>query len=514
MISRHWEQSIFLYDKFSNEKIEISFINLSYPISKEVYIKDGHGNLFRIKMGQDSHNIEPIECLELPSENDDYIKIPKGYNFRYPILDANNGDDLIEDNSMIGNIINSGEGNDIIITNGGGNVLYGGSGDDYVYGGENSDLILSDLGNDKLDGQGGDDHYLIDGSKEVGNTEILDQIGFNSIHLFNFKAQYAVIDEREETYHLYTSQSNLRTVKVKMPQNNKNSNNQVYHHQRLPSHMPAHIHNDGMAHLVRYLAEQRQYKKELTPEQIWHPMDEFKNFSNELSFSSILDTKIKNIHISENTPFRRLFIRTKGPEQKVWDRSGVGRVFKAQAVTGAISIPDGIYGHNVLYASTSDTNLYGGEGNDVFISNGSNGLLTDASGKNSFIINGEIVGWNSLYSLGGENTIYLINFNKDVIREEPDHRSNATRYIYTSEQGRSVKIFQYPNTIAPTVVHVRSLEGQNEHSTQQKLNHLVETLAALRLQDEEKCIGIQDIEHLQKNWEPANLVDNYMKKAS
>ncbi|MBO1929889.1 hypothetical protein J4731_23205 [Providencia rettgeri] len=137
-----------------------------------------------------------------------------------------------------------------------------------------------------------DDHYLIDGSKEVGNTEILDQIGFNSIHLFNFKAQYAVIDEREETYHLYTSQSNLRTVKVKMPQNNKNSNNQVYH-QRLPSHMPAHIHNDGMAHLVRYLAEQRQYKKELTPEQIWHPMDEFKNFSNELSFSSILDTKIK-----------------------------------------------------------------------------------------------------------------------------------------------------------------------------------------------------------------------------
>ncbi|WP_206077556.1 calcium-binding protein [Providencia sp. MGF014] len=506
--------SIFLYDKFSNEKIEISFINLSYPISKEVYIKDGHGNLFRIKMGQDSHNIEPIECLELPSENDDYIKIPKGYNFRYPILDANNGDDLIEDNSMIGNIINSGEGNDIIITNGGGNVLYGGSGDDYVYGGENSDLILSDLGNDKLDGQGGDDHYLIDGSKEVGNTEILDQIGFNSIHLFNFKAQYAVIDEREETYHLYTSQSNLRTVKVKMPQNNKNSNNQVYHHQRLPSHMPAHIHNDGMAHLVRYLAEQRQYKKELTPEQIWHPMDEFKNFSNELSFSSILDTKIKNIHISENTPFRRLFIRTKGPEQKVWDRSGVGRVFKAQAVTGAISIPDGIYGHNVLYASTSDTNLYGGEGNDVFISNGSNGLLTDASGKNSFIINGEIVGWNSLYSLGGENTIYLINFNKDVIREEPDHRSNATRYIYTSEQGRSVKIFQYPNTIAPTVVHVRSLEGQNEHSTQQKLNHLVETLAALRLQDEEKCIGIQDIEHLQKNWEPANLVDNYMKKAS
>ncbi len=62
-----------------------------------------------------------------------------------------------------------------------------------------------------------DDHYLIDGSKEVGNTEILDQIGFNSIHLFNFKAQYAVIDEREETYHLYTSQSNLRTVKVKCP---------------------------------------------------------------------------------------------------------------------------------------------------------------------------------------------------------------------------------------------------------------------------------------------------------
>lgn len=504
-------KSIFLYDKFGNDKIEISFINLSYPISKEVYIKDGHGNLFRIKIGQDSHNIELIECLELPTENDDYIKIPKGYNFRYPILDANDGDDLIEDNSMIGNIINSGEGNDIIISHGGGNVLYGGNGDDYVYGGENSDLILSDLGNDKLNGQGGDDHYLIDGSKGGGNTEISDQIGFNSIHLFNFKAQYEVIDEREETYHLYTSQSNLRTVKVKMPQNN---NNKIYHHEWLPSHMPVHIHNDGMAHLVRYLAEQRQYKKELAPEQIWHPMDEFKKFSNELSFLSIFNTKTKNIHISDNTPFRRLYIRTSGSEQKIWDKSGIGRVFKAQAVIGAISIPDGVYGNNVLYASTSDTNLYGGEGNDVFISNGSNGLLTDANGKNRFIINGEIVGWNSLYNLGGENTIYLINFNKDVIREEPDHRSNATRYIYTSEQGRSVKIFQYPNTIAPTVVHVQSLEGQNEHSTQQKLDHLVETLATLRLQDEEKGIGIQDIEHLQLNWEPASFVDNYMKKAS
>ncbi|MEX6398182.1 hypothetical protein AB6E88_14335 [Providencia hangzhouensis] len=52
--------------------------------------------------------------------------------------------------------------------------------------------------------------------------------------------------------------------------------------------MPVHIHNDGMAHLVRYLAEQRQYKRELAPEQIWHPMDEFKNFSNELSFHQFL----------------------------------------------------------------------------------------------------------------------------------------------------------------------------------------------------------------------------------
>ncbi|MEQ5681675.1 C80 family cysteine peptidase [Providencia huaxiensis] len=506
--------SIFLYDKFSNEKLEINLINLSFPMSKDIYIKDGHGSLFKIKVRQEFHDVEAVECLELPTERDDYMKIPKGYNSRYPILDTNNGDDLIEDNSMTGNIINSGDGNDIVIANGGANVLYGGNGNDYVYGGEKSDLILSDLGNDKLDGQGGGDHYLIDGSKGLGNTEIVDQVGFNRIHLFNFRTEYKVINQREETYHLYTSESNLRTVKVKIPQDNKNNNNQVYHHQRLPSHMPIHIHNDGMAHLVRYLAEQRQYKTELAPEQIWHPMDEFKHFSNELSFSSIIDTEAKNIHISENAPFRRLFIRTSGSEQKIWDRSGVGRVFKGQAVTGAISIPDGIEGNNVLYASTSDTNLYGGEGNDVFISNGSNGLLTDASGKNSFIINGEIVGWNSLYSFGGENTIYLINFNKDVTREEPDHRSNATRYIYTSEQGRSVKIFQYPNTIAPTVVHVQSLEGLDAHSTQQKLDHLVESLAALRLQDEENGIGMQDIEHLQVDWAPVNLVDNYMKKVS
>ncbi|MEX6038705.1 hypothetical protein [Providencia hangzhouensis] len=105
------------------KKFEISFINISYPMSKKIHIKDGHGNLFRIKMGENFHDIQPIEYLKLPTENDDYIKIPKGYNFRYPILDTNNGDDLIEDNSMIGNIINSGEGNDIIISNGGVNVF-------------------------------------------------------------------------------------------------------------------------------------------------------------------------------------------------------------------------------------------------------------------------------------------------------------------------------------------------------------------------------------------------------
>ena len=145
------------------------------------------------------------------------------------------------------------------------------------------------------------------------------------------------------------------------------------------------------------------------------------------------------------------------------------------------------------------------------ISNGANGLLVDEKRENVFIINGDLLGWNSIYSLGGENTIYLVNFKQNVIREAPDHISNATRYIYESENGRTVKIFQYPNTQAPTIVHQQWDNDSRSDNVSQKLAYLVNTLASIRMQDETLSTTSGDLNNTLATWEPVKLVKNHLK---
>ena len=66
------------------------------------------------------------------------------------------------------------------------------------------------------------------------------------------------------------------------------------------------------------------------------------------------------------------------------------------------------------------------------ISNGANGLLVDEKRENVFIINGDLLGWNSIYSLGGENTIYLVNFKHTL--SEKHQIISATQHVITTSQ--------------------------------------------------------------------------------
>ncbi|MEQ4672986.1 C80 family cysteine peptidase [Providencia vermicola] len=492
---------------FGDKKFEIGFINYNELIFDKVKILDKNNKIFRLEYNEGNIKLINYELLT-PTDDFDYINIQPYHNVSEKIIDLRSGNDVIFDESMSGSIINGGEGNDKIVTVSGENILYGGHGDDILYGGNKSDLLLSDLGNDRLDGMMGDDYYIVDGNKGNGETVIDDVLGVSRIYLINFYQEFESKTINDNLYYIYTSKSNGRKVKIKVPSQVAIGSISVYHYEQLPNSMPSSV-NENMSHLVRYLAEQKNYAKQVNPLIPYHPFDEFMS-----KFHHNLPEKISlneaEIRITSQSNSRHRIIHTKGREQKVWDSSGHGRVFKVEAEKGLVSIPNGNLSNNVLYAKQSETNLFGGDGDDVLISNGANGLLADEKGENVFIINGDLSGWNSIYSLGGENTIYLVNFKQNVIREEPDHISNATRYIYESENGRTVKIFQYPNTQAPTIVHQQWDNDSRSDNVLQKLEYLVNTLASIRMQDETLSTTSGDLNNTLATWEPVKLVKNHL----
>lgn len=505
-------QSILLYNRFNDVKLEIKLINYSLEKHGSIRIQDGNNNYFHVDFSKKEQEIVSAKIINLPTEQDDYIDIPMGYQFPFPIIDASDGNDFIKNDNITGCIVNAGKGNDIVVVTSGANVLYGGEGDDHIYGGDQNDLFLSDLGNDILDGKDGNDHYLINGDLEAGQTTIHDASGENHIHLFNFQSEYEVISEDDVIFHLYKSKSNLRSVKIKVLPDSDMNINHAHHYDSLPTHLPNYAKKD-MVSLIRYLAEQRKYKNDLNLNTTWQPMDEFKGMLNGWKPLPTIDLKSMDIRIPENSTFSQLVVKTKGAKQNIWDRSGYGRVFYAEAEEGVVSVPDKTPGNNAIYASKGKNDLSAGDGDDVYIINGANGLLTELKGKNSFLINGEIEGWNTIHSRGGDNAIHLIGFDKKPTREEPNHLSNATQFIYQSKLGRRVTILQYPNTKAPEIRLYKSLGGQDELSTQQKLEYLANTIAGMRIQDEISSFGRKSIALIQAGWDPVTHVESYMRNA-
>ncbi len=505
-------QSIYLENLFGDKKLQIDFINYEATMAKSIIIQDGNSNLFQIKLSVEGHKIIAAKTVNPATNKSDHISLPMEYNHSTCIIDAQDGDDFIDNNSGKGYLINGGAGNDIIKAASGFNVLYGGRGDNFIYGGSQSDLILSDLGNDILNGGADDDNYIVDGrtfydEKGLNTTLIIDDEGVNNLYLLSFSKEYQDITEENIAYRVYTSLLSQRTVKIKLVQSNDQTHMNVHHYDQLPQHIPS-SYKEDMSHFLRYLAEQKQSIKQLNPLLPWQPMDEFKSAFAGNNFSPIKLSTPK-VYIKEDAHFRQLVLNTKGQEQKLWDKSGQGRVLKAGAKNGAISV---MKGNNVLYAAQGENNLYGGDGDDVIISNGNDGMLSDSKGKNIFIINGEKKGGSYIHSYGGQNTVYLINFKPEVVRERPEHIDNRDQYTYESESGHRVVFFQYPNTQAPTIIRLESLASIEGYSIEQSLEYLANTLASMRIQDEYNSIGNDDV--MKKDWNPVGYVENFMKRAS
>lgn len=113
--------------------------------------------------------------------------IPYFGNFGNNILNGGDGDDTLISEGY-GNTLNGGEGNDILIS-GVSNTLNGGSGDDDITGGAGKDILDGGEGADKLKGGEGYDIYYTTNGDTI--TDFGDnQIFFNNIELTGKKLKY------------------------------------------------------------------------------------------------------------------------------------------------------------------------------------------------------------------------------------------------------------------------------------------------------------------------------------
>lgn len=501
-------QSVYFKNVFNDKKLNIKFVNYEHSEYNHVYIKDANSNIFQVKLSQNGHTIVGSPKIRETTQMADEVYLSPGYSFSDSIIDTLAGDDSIENYSGTGVIVNGGEGNDKIKASKGSNVFYGGDGDDVIEGGNQGDLLLSDLGNDTLKGRGGNDHYIVDGSIGTGTTVISDDDGINNIHLMHFHKN-PVIENSVSRYWVYSSISSLRKVKIKISPEIDQNKNHIHHYDRLPHHVPNDV-KGNMSHMIRYLAEHQQYWKSENPLIPWQPMFAFKGTFNNTS-QGIIDLSKPIVTINQDTGFHQLVMNIKGNPVDLTDNSGYGRFYKVEHGVGKIAISKFSLSHNVLYAGEGNTELSGGRGNDVFIINGNSGKISDEYGNNMFIIDGGRRGWSDIHYGKGDNQVHLISFNKIPVILKQNDKNPITQYIYESESGYKVTISQAEGMPEPTVIHHNLLPGRRDYTTQQKLEYLGNTLAAMRLQDEYNSQGVNSIK---PEWNPVSLVRAFMAKGT
>lgn len=501
-------QSVYFKNVFNDKKLNIKFVNYEHSEYNHVYIKDANSNIFQVKLSQNGHTIVGSPKIRETTQMADEVYLSPGYSFSDSIIDTLAGDDSIENYSGTGVIVNGGEGNDKIKASKGSNVFYGGDGDDVIEGGNQGDLLLSDLGNDTLKGRGGNDHYIVDGSIGTGTTVISDDDGINNIHLMHFHKN-PVIENSVSRYWVYSSISSLRKVKIKISPEIDQNKNHIHHYDRLPHHVPNDV-KGNMSHMIRYLAEHQQYWKSENPLIPWQPMFAFKGTFNNTS-QGIIDLSKPIVTINQDTGFHQLVMNIKGNPVDLTDNSGYGRFYKVEHGVGKIAISKFSLSHNVLYAGEGNTELSGGRGNDVFIINGNSGKISDEYGNNMFIIDGGRRGWSDIHYGKGDNQVHLISFNKIPVILKQNDKNPIKQYIYESESGYKVTISQAEGMPEPTVIHHNLLPGRRDYTTQQKLEYLGNTLAAMRLQDEYNSQGVNSIK---PEWNPVSLVRAFMDKGT
>ncbi|WP_265497473.1 anthrax toxin-like adenylyl cyclase domain-containing protein [Providencia rustigianii] len=152
-----------------------------------------------------------VDILHLTNET------PRGQWF----IDAQAGNDLINDQSKLGRIVKGGDGNDVLLAVGGENILWGNDGNDLLQGGEGQDVLISTQGDDTLKGGMGNDLYIING-KTQGSVTIEDYDGVNQVILINFKQVPEFTNASNDLSKMTFASENGRKVSILFKENPMN----------------------------------------------------------------------------------------------------------------------------------------------------------------------------------------------------------------------------------------------------------------------------------------------------
>lgn len=487
-----------LKDRFLQTQLAIQFKQFNEKTSNAVLIQDKHGHLFTVNLNDGQGTITPLITVAESTDDNDKIIVPHGYISEQRVIDGQDGDDVIIDNSAMSHVLLGGDGDDTLRAENGHNVLYGGAGVDFLTGGTGQDLLLSDHGTDVLMGGAGDDHYLIDGNKS-GVTYIDDTQGNNQLFLLNFDAHFLTeTDADGHTYHIYFS-SHEHFVQIKQPKEGSDSSVKVHLLDEPPEAFQAAL-NNGFESLAQHFANKLTTAQKLGLAEDWKPANELYVLQKNIPKPIQLTSRVDILHLTNETPRGQWFIDALADNDLISDQSKQGRIVKGGDGNDVLLMADG---ENVLWGGEGNDILQGGEGQDVLISTRGDDRLMGGMGNDLYIINGNAQGSVTIEDYHGVNQVVLINF-----KQTPKFTKvsdDISKMIFESENGRKVSILFKENPMNVTsMLDVKHIDNHAAFSAQEMDNTfdlLVQRLVEQRVEYEHNFDLAASPAHRQNRWD-------------
>ncbi len=249
----------YLPDDYLTLSFEPDLLNKIVDTNATIRLIDKDNVIFTLP-NKDSHSnlLMPVVNLNLNiSKNDDLLVIPESLNLNkaalsaygassvvlnstllsatladkpkelidlLPILELNDGNDIVVNHNNTSSVIDGGKGDDNILVNKGHHILIAGEGNDRLSGGEGNDLLISQFGHDYLSGGEGSNVYVV--QKRQGHVTVYDE-GKNSHILVTGLAEHeTLISSQVGNNTQYQTQDKQFTLNVKVAVNEVNKKEQ------------------------------------------------------------------------------------------------------------------------------------------------------------------------------------------------------------------------------------------------------------------------------------------------
>lgn len=209
--------------KDSHSNLLMPVVNLNLNISKSDDVLVIPESLSLNKEALSAYGVSSVVLNSTPLSATLADK-PKELIELLPILELNDGNDIVVNHNNTSSVIDGGKGDDNILVNKGHHILIAGEGNDRLSGGEGNDLLISQFGHDYLSGGEGSNVYVV--QKRQGHVTVYDE-GKNSHILVTGLAEHeTLISSQVGNNTQYQTQDKQFTLNVKVAVNEVNEKEQ------------------------------------------------------------------------------------------------------------------------------------------------------------------------------------------------------------------------------------------------------------------------------------------------